>query len=216
MNNVSLTMAELIRLLKAFAWVLGIFGLGCFLFRWWYQGNPPWAAAWQAFGQATALDLALFSYFGVAAWRWEWLAALMNRPIVHGVWKGVLESDYQQTDGRRLSIPIIFVVKQTYLTLSVESFTERQEGASRLEALLRNSKTDATRLCYVFELRQQYAGASTLTSGAGELKLSGDQKKLVGTYWTNTPTHGDIRLILVTRDCKRISSYDDAQQRIDA
>ncbi|MEG4675714.1 hypothetical protein, partial [Enterobacter cloacae] len=97
--------------------------------------------------------------------------------------------------------------------LSIQSFTERQEGESRLEALLRSSKTDVTRLCYVFELRKIFSGAHSITSGAGELKLAGDQLSLNGTYWTNTPTHGEITLRLITRDCEGISSYQDAKKR---
>ncbi len=211
MNNLSLTTAEFERLLKVFGWLMGILGLLIFLIHWYYFQQPIPSAAWKAFSTSLGLCVLFFGVFSKLAWRWRHLAKWMNRPLVHGVWVGELRSDYGVVDGNRLVIPIFFVIRQTYLTLSIQSFTERQEGESRLEALLRSSKTDVTRLCYMFELRKIFSGAHSITSGAGELKLAGDQLSLNGTYWTNTPTHGEISLRLVTRDCKGIASYQEAE-----
>ena len=211
MNNLSLTTAEFERLLKVFGWLMGILGLLIFLIHWYYFQQPIPSAAWKAFSTSLGLCVLFFGVFSKLAWRWRHLAKWMNRPLVHGVWVGELRSDYGAVDGNRLVIPIFFVIRKTYLTLSIQSFTERQEGESRLEALLRSSKTDVTRLCYMFELRKIFSGAHSITSGAGELKLAGDQLSLNGTYWTNTPTHGEISLRLVTRDCKGIASYQEAE-----
>lgn len=214
MNNISLTCAEFERLLKVFGWLLGGLCLASFLVQWHCFQIPVSSAAWKAFSSSLGLCILLFGVFTRLAWRWKRLAKWMNRPLVHGVWKGELKSDFGAVDGERLVIPIFFVIRQTYLTLSIQSFTERQDGESRLEALLRSSKTDVTRLCYVFELRKLFSGAHSLTSGAGELKLAGDQLSLYGTYWTNTPTHGEISLELICRECEGVSSYQDAQKRL--
>ncbi len=213
MSHLSLTTAEFERLLKVFGILLGLLGLACFLIQWKCLHTPAPSAAWKAFSSALTSGVILFGIFSKVAWRWERLASWLSRPIVHGIWKGELRSDFGTVDGNPLIIPIFFVVRQTYLTLSVQSFTERQEGESRLEALLKSSKTDVTRLCYVFELRKLFSGANALTSGAGELKLAGDQLTLRGTYWTNTPTHGDIYLELVSRNCEGIASFEDVQKK---
>lgn len=213
MNNLSLTTTELERLLKVFGWLLGLFWLVAFLIQWKCFNVSASSAAWRAFSPAVGVAVFLFGVFYKAAWRWEWLAKWMNRPVVHGIWKGELRSDFGAGGGRPLIVPIYFVVRQTYLTLSVQSFTERQDGESRLEALLKNSKTEATRLCYVFELRKLYPGANSLTSGAGDLKLVGEGRELRGTYWTNTPTHGELLLKLISRDSNGIASFDDAQRK---
>lgn len=214
MNHLSLTTAEFERLLKVFGYLLGLLCLACFLVQWKCFHTPVDSAAWKAFSSALGLGVLLFGVFTKVAWRWERLAKWMSRPIVHGIWKGELRSDFGAVDGNRLTIPIFFVIRQTYLTLSVQSFTEHQEGESRLEALLKSSKTDTTRLCYVFELRKLFSGANSLTSGAGELKLSGDQLTFRGTYWTNTPTHGEIYLEHVTRNCEGVASFQDVQKRV--
>lgn len=215
MSHLSLTIAEFNRLLKVFGILLGLLGLIYFFAQWKYFHTPIPSAVWKAFSLALTSGIILFGIFSKVAWRWTRLSKWMSRPIVHGVWKGELRSDFGIADGKRLVIPIFFVIRQTYLTLSVQSFTERQEGESRLEALLKSSKTDTTRLCYIFELRKLFSGASTLTSGTGELKLSGDQLTLKGAYWTNTPTHGDIYLELICRNCDEIASFEDAQKRVE-
>lgn len=210
MNNLSLTSAELERLLKVFGCLLGAISLAIFLIQWKCLQTTAYSAAWKAVSSSLALNMVLIGFFTKLAWRWQRLAQWMKRPLVHGIWKGELMSDYGSINGERSVIPIFFVIRQTYLTLSIQSFTERQEGESRLEAILRSSKTDITRLCYVFELRKVFSGAHSLTSGAGELKLAGDQLSLTGTYWTNTPTHGEIYLELIDRNCEGVASYKDA------
>jgi SMODS-associating 2TM, beta-strand rich effector domain len=203
LSNLSLTTSELERLLKVFLGMFLLVWTTSFIVQHHAFDIPLFPAAWRAFG-----------FFYKFAWRWEWLAKLMSRPVVHGLWAGELKSDFSKKNGETIAIPIVFVVRQTYLTISVQSFTNGQEGESRLEALLKSSKTDATRLCYVFELRKLYPGAHALVSGAGELKLIADEQELHGTYWTNTPTHGEIRLKLVSRDCDGINSYQDAAVRL--
>lgn len=211
MNSLFLTTTELNRLLKVFAWLTGLLWLSFFLVQLKLFGISASSAAVKSFSAAIAVSALLFGLFYKVAWRWEWLAKWMNRPIVHGVWQGELRSDFESKGSTPLVIPVFFVIKQTYLTLSVESFTESQEGESRLEAILRNAKTDACRLCYVFELRKLYPGANSLTSGTGDLKLLGNARQLSGTYWTNTPTHGELSLKLVSRDIRGIASFQDAK-----
>lgn len=215
MNNLSLTATEFDRLLKVFGCLLGSLWLVFFIVQLKVFDVPASSSAWRAFSPAVGISIFAFGVFYKLAWRWEWLATRMRRPIVHGVWKGELRSDFVSPGAgpEPLIIPVFFVVRQTYLTLSVESFTEGQQGESRLEALLRNSKTDATRLCYVFELRKRYPGESTLTSGTGDLRLLGNGRELSGSYWTDTPTHGQLHLKLVSRTTDAIASYKDAKNK---
>jgi hypothetical protein len=213
MNNLSLTSTEFERLLKVFGTLT--FGLVALIsgIQIYLVSADIGTAILKAFSMSLALSTMAFGVFYKAAWRWERVAKWMQRPIVHGVWAGQLRSDYGGHSEEQLKLPIIFVVRQTYLTLSVQSFTTSQEGESRLEALIHNSKTEATRLSYVFELRKIYSGAKIMTSGAGELKLVGRGMKLKGDYWTNTPTHGELLLALVSRECDGVTCYADALQK---
>lgn len=137
----------------------------------------------------------------------------MRRPIVHGVWRGTLRSDYKQTGKTLLDIPIVFVIWQTYLTISIESFARFQEGESKLEALIKNGRAEAARLSYVFELRRQYQGENKLTTGAGDLRLINESKNLKGHYWTNSPTFGELQLELLSRECDGVDCFEVAERR---
>lgn len=137
-------------------------------------------------------------------WKSERLARWLCRPIVHGVWRVTLNTVYK---GESRSIEIAFVIRQTFMSLSIKSFTQDQEGESKIEALIRNSKTQATRVCYIFELKRQYKGENKLTTGAGDLKLIEAGKKLKGNYWTNSPNDGDIELTLLSRECSGVDCF---------
>lgn len=133
---------------------------------------------------------------------------------MHGLWRGSLSTNYIGPDGQsKPPIEIAFIIKQTYLSLSIESFTRGQEGESKVEALLQNNKTDTTKVCYIFELRRQYKGENKLTMGAGELKLLNMGTRLKGHYWTNSPTQGDLELELITRDCADVDCFDMAESK---
>jgi hypothetical protein len=213
MNNLSLTVTEFQRLLKVFAGLTAIAWALIFLTQWHLMDVEPPTAAWRSFTVALTVATFIFGVFYKVAWRSERIARWMRRPIVHGVWKGTLLSDYMTDKDHPLEVPIFFVIRQTYLTLSLESFTRSQEGESDLEALIQNARTESTRLSYVFELRRQFRGENKLTIGAGKLRLQDESTVLRGFYWTNTPTHGELKLKLVSRDCDGVDSYEVAERR---
>lgn len=209
MTLLSLTYAEFERLLKIFA-VLTILLAGViFLVRWQCFATPLISALWQGFSTALSVTTIGFGLFSKRKWNSPKLAKWLSRPIVHGVWFGTLHTNYQPANGLALPpIQIVFVIRQTYLALSVESYTKSQEGESRVEALMQNTKTNATRLTYIFELRRYYQGENKLTEGAGELRLLENGSRLKGHYWTNSPTQGEVDLQLASRDCEAIDCFE--------
>ncbi|SDM43031.1 hypothetical protein SAMN05720382_101320 [Polaromonas sp. JS666] len=216
MNNLSLTLTEFQRLHKVFATLTVLAWALIFLSQWQLMGTDPITAGWRSFTAALTIITFVFGAFYKLAWKSSLIARWMGRPIVHGVWRGVLLSDYKRSKENPLEIPIIFVIRQTYLTLSIESFTNSQEGESKLEALIRNTRTESTRLSYVFELKRYYGSENKLTIGAGQLRLQDDNTVLRGSYWTNTPTHGELRLKLMSRDCEGVDCYEVAERRFPA
>jgi len=213
MNLLSLTYAEFERLLKGFAIVT--FGIAGVIFAARIAFDTPLlTAAWQAISSALTIAGFAFGFFARRTWNYPLLAKWLGRPIVHGLWRGSLNTSYTRPDGQTIPpIEIAFVIRQTYLTLSIESFTSNQEGESKVEALIQNMRTDATRICYIFELRRQYNGENKLTTGSGELKLLDAGNRLKGHYWTNSPTQGDLELRLVTRECEGVNCYEVAERK---
>lgn len=155
----------------------------------------------------------IFALFQQSIWRWWFFPRLVKRPIIAGVWLGQLTSNYKPDPASAepdLVIPIVFVIRQSLMTISVQSFTRGQGGESTIEAILHNSRTGDFRLTYVFELKHTYAGSNELTHGAGDLGLYEEGRVLEGRYWTNNPTHGTLRLERVPGKHVTVQRFEDA------
>lgn len=212
MNLLSLTFPELKRLLFVYFCLTGLMAIAFFLIRWGCFDAAWWAAAWQGASSAMTLATIALGAFSRKTWTSPRWSQLLNRPMIHGVWYGHLDSSFLGIDGNRMApIPIYLVIRQTYLTLSIESFTANQDGESNVEALLQNVRTQALRLSYIFELRRQYNGENKLTLGAGDLKLIDGGRRLRGHYWTNSPTQGTLDLQLKSRYCDGVNSFGDCE-----
>lgn len=204
MKLVSLTVTELKSLFYAYCIITAAVCLFIFITPVFWGAELNISGLWRAFTTSLTISTFGLGFFANMTWKSERLAKWLGRPIVHGVWRGRLNTVYK---GESRSIEIAFVIRQTFMSLSIESFTQDQEGESKIEALIRNSKTQATRVCYIFELKRQYKGENRLTTGAGDLKLIEAGKKLKGNYWTNSPTDGDIELTLISRECSGVDCF---------
>ncbi|SFN90170.1 hypothetical protein SAMN05660284_02478 [Formivibrio citricus] len=147
-------------------------------------------------------------------WRYPWISKLMGRRMVHGLWWGELNSDYIETPGASTlpPIPIAFVIRQTYLTLSIKSYTSAIPGESILETLHAHPVTGDANLRYAYQMTRRANAENKATLGYGDLVLGSEDKELCGDYWTNSPSSGRIRLTLLTRDCDDVRSFTDAQR----
>lgn len=146
-------------------------------------------------------------------WTSSWLARLAGRPTVHGVWWGHIEPFYQ---GRKLDpIQIAFVVKQTYVSLSIQSFTEAISADSTIEVFEKNEKNDDVRLKYVYQMNRQANAEHKLTTGYGDLRLQNGGNVLSGFYWTNSPTEGRIFLKVVQRKCDDVNCFESARRAVE-
>lgn len=172
----------------------------------------------------TALGLGMISGMGWAvlfsvwvfklSWKHGWLAWLTGRPIIHGVWFGHLNTSYESGDesvGKR--IPIGFVIKQTFLTYSLLSYTERQDSVTLAETLDVDEKHDTVvHLRYMYRFHIMREKERKQTTGAGELRLIENGTKLKGNYLTDSPTHGSIELAFVQRKAEGIDTFEAIRQ----
>ena len=214
MTNLTLTAEELKRLMSSFAILFIAIVAALAFIQWHFLSAKPLTAVFRSISAALFVTSTVFYVF----YRWAWhvgpIAKWMGRPMVSGVWLGYLNSDFGKTSSGKPTVkPIVLVIRQTYLTLSIQSFTDSQAGESKLEALIRNSRTETTRLAYVFELKNDYPGARKLTNGAGDLQLLTQDTILRGSYWTSSPTHGTLSLQLKCRDSDGVKCFQDATRR---
>lgn len=206
MASLTLTGVELSRLTKVFAVTALVLTAAIALFRWGSLGHPLGEAVLQSVFLAITLTGLLFAGFYRFGWRLGPLAKWMGRSDLRGVWLGHLSSSYFK-NGQ--PIPIVFVIRQTYLDISICSYTEKQRGQSTFEALIQNDRHVVTVLAYIYELQRHYPGAQERVKGTGEVELLGSDK-LRGFYWTNSPTHGSISLQRKSTECEDIQEFGDA------
>jgi hypothetical protein len=143
-------------------------------------------------------------------WKWPGLRLIFNRPRIEGTWLGHLQSNWQDDvtiPDPRLLLPIVFVVRQTFSTLVIQSFTRRQEGLSDTASLVVRPESETMYVAYTYALRREFVAGAGPQHGAAVLRLYGAEE-MKGQYWTNTPTSGRVIVRRKTRTC--LSSFDDA------
>lgn len=213
MHNLTLTISELKQLLRISWYVTLTLGAVILGVTWLARGTVGLGDGFRAFSTAVAVSLLIVGGVHQASWKHGWLARWIDRPVIHGVWCGTLTSDYKVTSGIQMKIPIVFVIRQTYLSLSVQSFTRAIIGTSTLEGIVQDARNLDTRLSYVFEMTRLFNNENKVTKGSGELRLQNRSTVLHGFYWTSTPTHGELRLKLVSRDCEEVDCFEVALEK---
>lgn len=217
MRTITLNYSELVRLLKAALYVTVAFAALITVGTFWLSSSPATLAevAFKAFSTGIFLTTLILGFVAKRPWTSDRLSKWLGRPSVHGIWAGELLTDWADAQGNtQPPIHIVFVIRQTFLFLSIQSFTKNQPAHSTFEFLSTDEKTTDTHLTYVFEMRRTAYKENKLTSGYGYLTLLDAGRVLAGDYWTNSPTQGRLRLEFVTKDCDGINSYESASRTI--
>lgn len=214
MLPVSLTYDDLLRLIRVCAGVALFVTVGILIVRWGELQVAPMKVLSQTALTAIGVPPILLLPFSRMNWTRPWLAWLLGRRMVHGLWWGELITDFKSGDDFKSMdpIPIAFVIKQTYFFLTIQSYTATQPAHSTLEALAVEPRSARAQLRYVFEMQRLHFGEDKITIGHGDLRLTSRDSRLEGHYWTNSPTRGQISLELITRDCAGVDSFADAQR----
>lgn len=214
MMPVSLTYADLVRLIRVSIGAAFLVAIGILFFRWGELQVAPLKVFVQTASTAIGIPPLLALAFSKLSWTRPWLAWLLGRRMVHGLWWGELHTDFKSadTDKPMEPIQIAFVIKQTYFFLTIQSYTPMQPAHSTLETLVIDPRSARAQLQYVFEMQRLHLGENKITTGYGDLRLTSGDLRLEGHYWTNSPTSGRVELNLITRICDGIDSFADAKR----
>ncbi|MCC5086723.1 hypothetical protein [Xanthomonas campestris] len=209
---VCLSRDEFNKLVRIAMWLNAAMFLGIVSIRLWL-GAALMPAAFQAISLSIVLSTAILVFGMNLTWEWRLLAWLAKRPIVHGVWWGEIKPIYK---GVALpAIPIAFVIRQKYASLSIQSFTASIPADSAIEVFERSDKSTDVYLKYVYQMTREANAENKSTIGYGRLRLELAGKVLNGSYWTNSPTSGQIRLQLVARDCNEVNCFESARREFE-
>ncbi len=149
-------------------------------------------------GFAVMVVSLLLYFFDKFLWKFPIIYRFAKRPVLHGTWKGTFESDYEypQTGKREGPTEAYLAVRQTYSSLHVRFITRR--SASESMACELKTKSDGRYEIYaVYENRPPLLAqqASPVHRGGLILDVAGDPAHaLTGSYWTDRPTKGDLKL----------------------
>lgn len=177
--------------------------------------QPYLMLAVKALPTSVTLSLLMLGIFSKRTWKSGRLSKLMGRPSVHGIWYGHLQTTWKDEKGKTpAAIPIVFVIRQSYFFLSIQSFTASQPSQSTIEVLGVDEKTSDTRLAYVYEMRRLAYGENKITTGFGNLILQDSGKVLAGDYWTNSPTQGQLKLSFITDRCDGLNSFESTMRLV--
>jgi hypothetical protein len=147
----------------------------------------------------TGILLLLLGAFDLWLWRLPiWQGWFVKRPILCGTWRVVLRSGWlDPPTGKNIEqIEGFAAIRQTYSSLSIRLFTS--ESTSELIGAEFNKSLDGTiRIAGVYrnEPKLSLRQRSPIHYGAILLDVTGKPiKRLVGHYWTDRSTSGEIEL----------------------
>jgi hypothetical protein len=138
--------------------------------------------------------------------RWVWrvpgLTSVHGVPDLNGTWYGELRSMWSDpaTGASPPSIPTVIVVRQTYTTVSVRSFTAESSSVSIAAGLIAEPDGSLV-LTYLYrnEPKLSVQDRSRAHHGGVRLALAGDTDKCEGSYWTDRTSKGELSLRRVGR-----------------
>lgn len=148
--------------------------------------------------------IALYSVLHIIFTKWAWRLPifqgwLVPYPDLQGTWEGTLESTWKdpQTGNRKQPIPATLVITQSFSTLSCTLYTEESTSYSNTAQISADDEGNLLRLSYNYTNRPR-AGVrerSEIHDGAAILRIvTKPRRALVGDYWTDRKTTGDVRL----------------------
>jgi SMODS-associating 2TM, beta-strand rich effector domain len=167
---------------------------------------------------APLIVLIVFAICDNWLWQVRGVRRLTRRPLIAGTWYGELvslRSDSTGVETTHPPIPIVLVIRQTYLALSLTMLSAESKSRS-IGALLQRNDSDDFTVFYHYDNvpTLEYRGASARHAGGSRVDVAGlSPKTLTGEYWTDRRTRGHFELRKVSK--KRYGSWADASAALD-
>ena len=156
--------------------------------------------------KVVTVDLFLLAVFS----KWGWKLTLFQGwlvpfPDLNGTWMGHIYSDWvnPETGEKPQPIPVMLTVKQSFLNISCLMHTGEMISSSYSEGFAINSDRQLKQLAYSYTSRPRIALSERSTPHDGTAVfqiIEKPQKKLVGRYWTERLTKGEVKLNFYCKD----------------
>ena len=191
-----------------------ILSVACWAAHLWWQGIPlTWAMMAPFSGVVGAVSVFMFLF---EAWLWRLLVFrgwLLKRPLLHGTWRVVLQSDWVNPDTAERIPPIhcYMVIRQTASKLSLDLVTQESHSTT-VSAGIEDCRNGTFRVSCTYnnQPRNLYRHRSEVHFGAMLLDVETvTPTALEGEYWTDRKTTGSLDLS--ERNSKVCMTYKQAE-----
>ncbi|CAJ1266652.1 hypothetical protein H5J46_003591 [Escherichia coli] len=150
--------------------------------------------------KVVSIDLLVVALF--AKWGWKlkifrgWLVPFPN---LNGSWIGFIHSDWKnpKTGAKPPPIPVMLTIKQSFFHLSCVMRTSEMESSSYSEGFLIDSERQIKNIAYSYTSKPRLSLNDRSIPHDGTVVFNIIEKpkqKLVGRYWTERLTKGEIIL----------------------
>ena len=150
-------------------------------------------------------------YFKIG-WKLPLLKKMLPRINLNGTWFGEYESYKSHDKKKQVSFGKISVrIKQDYLNIGLNSFTEQSHHSSYSEELTYDEKNDIHGIVYVYSQKENSIFDTAKRNGTSEftLKNINNEHWLEGDFWTIHGTQGKIKVKRISK--KHIDTFDEAK-----
>jgi hypothetical protein len=171
--------------------VVAVFAVGA-----WVSGDEISPVWFRLFGTAALAVTLAWTAWDHRLWRLSWVQRTQQAPRdLRGTWEGELVSQWEDPDtGRRLPPKTVYlVIRQTSSKVSATLLTD--ESASRSSLAMVSSIDGQAQLDYLYlnAPAVRFEHRSRMHHGSASLSVSGcPASRLVGRYWTDRETRGDL------------------------
>lgn len=144
-------------------------------------------------------------YFNLG-WKVKYLNKILYRINLNGTWYGTYKSVEPKTKNIYEG-EIIVRIRQSFLTLSVTSYTEKYKNYSHSEVLKYDEKSETYGLVYVYSQKENDPLDLTARNGTSELIIidNNNEYELSGEFWTILGSKGHMNLTRISE--KTVDSF---------
>ena len=160
------------------------------------------AISWNAVKQLPVV-VTVYAILSYIFTKWLWKVPLLQGwlvpfPNLQGTWPGEIRSTWRdpKTDQSLPPIPVILVIKQSFLSISCAMHTRESDSYSHA-AQISQDEDGTLRLSFNYTNRPRATARDRIAihDGAAILRIVGGPNPLLeGEYWTSRRTTGDISL----------------------
>ena len=175
---------------------LAVLTWGAWLF---FAGTSVGLEHLKPFSAAVSILFVAVTLFNLYLWRWPlFRSVLSDRPILVGAWHVEIESSFvDQNTGQRKVVEGYYLIRQTYLHLSVRFVTRETTSKTQCAQLVKSEDGEwALQGTYLDTPAVSLRDRSGIHFGAFWLVLSGSPvTSFRGQYWTDRDSKGSVRSI---------------------